>query len=254
MWLIDVLALRVGGEKGEDEADTVGCCSLRVEHLHFDPDPTKLEIELEFLGKDSMLFKQTIDFEKHGEPGRRVFACLKAFVSGKKAESDVFDTLTPTDLNKHLSSIMKGLSAKVFRTFNASVTLEKELPTPEQLEGLSVADKVIRYNAANREVAILCNHQKTVSAAAGAQLETLNTKLEDLVEQKKELEDWRALAKKNKTSQIPLDSEDTDERIAERVTKATERLSASGDKSSEERLAAKAELDEAKAEAKKVRH
>ncbi|RYH31080.1 hypothetical protein EON65_03495 [archaeon] len=29
MWVIDVLALRVGGEKGEDEADTVGCCSLR---------------------------------------------------------------------------------------------------------------------------------------------------------------------------------------------------------------------------------
>jgi hypothetical protein len=24
MWVIDILALRVGGEKGEDEADTVG--------------------------------------------------------------------------------------------------------------------------------------------------------------------------------------------------------------------------------------
>ena len=35
MWLIDVYALRVGGEKGEDEADTVGCCSLRVEHFTF---------------------------------------------------------------------------------------------------------------------------------------------------------------------------------------------------------------------------
>ena len=29
-YLIDTLALRVGNEKGEDEADTVGCCSLRV--------------------------------------------------------------------------------------------------------------------------------------------------------------------------------------------------------------------------------
>jgi hypothetical protein len=34
-WVIDILALRVGGEKGEDEADTVGCCSLRVEHVKF---------------------------------------------------------------------------------------------------------------------------------------------------------------------------------------------------------------------------
>jgi len=31
--LIDRLALRVGNEKSEDEADTVGCCSLRVEHV-----------------------------------------------------------------------------------------------------------------------------------------------------------------------------------------------------------------------------
>ena len=59
VWVIDRLALRVGGEKDTDEeADTVGCCSLRVEHLHFDPneegDDNK-EIELEFLGKDSML-------------------------------------------------------------------------------------------------------------------------------------------------------------------------------------------------------
>ena len=34
-YLIDKLALRVGNEKGEDEADTVGCCSLRVEHISF---------------------------------------------------------------------------------------------------------------------------------------------------------------------------------------------------------------------------
>ncbi|KAK1738736.1 DNA topoisomerase 1 [Skeletonema marinoi] len=39
MWVIDRLALRVGGEKDtEEEADTVGCCSLRVEHLKFDPN------------------------------------------------------------------------------------------------------------------------------------------------------------------------------------------------------------------------
>lgn len=38
MWVIDKLALRVGGEKGEEEADTVGCCSLRREHLTFGID------------------------------------------------------------------------------------------------------------------------------------------------------------------------------------------------------------------------
>ncbi len=73
IWVIDKLALRVGGEKGEDEADTVGCCSLRREHLTFVPTPdghssTLHEVELEFLGKDSMLFKQNVDFDRYGKP------------------------------------------------------------------------------------------------------------------------------------------------------------------------------------------
>ena len=54
IYLIDVLALRVGNEKDKSEvADTVGCCSLRVEHITFDGDFT---ITLNFLGKDSMQY------------------------------------------------------------------------------------------------------------------------------------------------------------------------------------------------------
>jgi DNA topoisomerase I len=37
---------------------------------------------------------------------------------------------------------MPGLSAKVFRTYNASETLQNELPTADKLRGLSVGDKV----------------------------------------------------------------------------------------------------------------
>lgn len=51
------LALRVGNEKDEDEADTVGCCSLRVEHIAF---PADGHVELNFLGKDSMPYHQVI--------------------------------------------------------------------------------------------------------------------------------------------------------------------------------------------------
>ena len=56
--------LRVGGEKDEDEADTVGCCSLRVEHLKFDDSATAACFTLDFLGKDSMRYFQTIDVRK----------------------------------------------------------------------------------------------------------------------------------------------------------------------------------------------
>ena len=45
-------------------------------------------------------------------------------------------------LNQHLQSLMPGLTAKVFRTYNASETLQTQLPEEEALRGLSVAEKV----------------------------------------------------------------------------------------------------------------
>jgi len=60
---------------------------------------------------------------------------------------------------------MPGLSAKVFRTYNASWTFQEQLKnTPEDA---TVAEKIAAYNTANRMVAILCNHQKTVSKTFG---------------------------------------------------------------------------------------
>lgn len=59
-YLIDKLALRVGNEKGDDEADTVGCCSLRVEHIKLE-DSNK--ITLDFLGKDSMRYQNTVEVD-----------------------------------------------------------------------------------------------------------------------------------------------------------------------------------------------
>ncbi len=41
-----------------------------MEHFTFNPEPGSHEIELKFLGKDSMQYKQDIDFEKHGDLGQ----------------------------------------------------------------------------------------------------------------------------------------------------------------------------------------
>lgn len=61
-------------------------------------------------------------------------------------------------MNKKLSSFMKGLTAKVFRTYNASITFQQQLDqgTPKG----TVQEKLNAYNHANRMVAILCNHQR----------------------------------------------------------------------------------------------
>jgi DNA topoisomerase-1 len=52
---------------------------------------------------------------------------------------------------------MDDLSAKVFRTYNASVTLQQELEKKKMSED-GPDQKVKFYNDCNREVAILCNH------------------------------------------------------------------------------------------------
>ena len=59
VYLIDKLALRVGNEKGEDEADTVGCCSLRVEHISLEDGENN--VTFDFLGKDSMRYHKTVE-------------------------------------------------------------------------------------------------------------------------------------------------------------------------------------------------
>ena len=79
-------------------------------------------------------------------------------------------------LNKHLSEYMKGLTAKVFRTYNASITFQQqlELLTPK---GASVQEKLNAYNKANRIVPILCNHQRSVPKTHLASMEKMSDKV-----------------------------------------------------------------------------
>ena len=56
---------------------------------------------------------------------------------------------------------MKGLTAKVFRTYNASITFQQQLDQGTPKKG-TVQEKLNAYNHANRMVAILCNHQRAV--------------------------------------------------------------------------------------------
>lgn len=173
-YLIDIFALRAGGEKGEDEADTVGCCSLRYEHVTLKP-PNK--VIFDFLGKDSIRFYQEVEVD------RQVFKNLRIFKKEPKGPGDdMFDRITPTILNKHLQNYMKGLTAKVFRTYNASKTMQDQMDLISN-EG-TVAEKVVKYNAANRTVAILCNHQRTVSKNHEVGVKRINDKIKECEWQK----------------------------------------------------------------------
>eukprot|EP00736_Rhodelphis_marinus_P006191 Rmarinus@m.10293 len=233
IYFIDKLALRVGNEKDSDkEADTVGCCSLRKEHISLNEE--KNEITFDFLGKDSMRYFNTVEVDP------KVFELVKEFMHRKQPEEDLFDKLTVGFLNSHIKSYLDGLSAKVFRTFNASFTLQQELDKLEETpnyEKMSVADKVAFYNRANREVAILCNHQRTVSKNHEKQVEGLQEKMDDV---KSQIADLRKIRKQLEsksagstatwtfTQTVKVKEEPESDKPAKKVKKETPKKSSNG--------------------------
>ncbi|KAJ0946727.1 putative DNA topoisomerase [Helianthus annuus] len=186
-YLIDKLALRAGNEKDDDEADTVGCCTLKVENV--EPSPPNI-LKFDFLGKDSIRYQNEVEVELP------VFKAIQQFRTGKAGGDDLFDKLDTSKLNAHLKELMPGLTAKVFRTYNASITLDDMLS--RETKGREVAENLVVYQHANKEVAIICNHQRTVSKSHSAQMTRLNDKIDELKDVIKELETDLARAKKGK--------------------------------------------------------
>jgi DNA topoisomerase-1 len=186
-YLIDRLALRAGNEKDEDEADTVGCCSLKVEHVSL---VAPKSLQFDFLGKDSIRYFNVVEVDE------RVYKAIGQFKKGKKDGDDLFETLDTSKLNVHLKTLMPGLTAKVFRTYNASVTLDDQL---KSTAGDTVIAKIADYQRANKEVAILCNHQRSVSKGHSAQMERLEGKMAELEALLEELEDDLDRVKKKKS-------------------------------------------------------
>ena len=182
-YLVDKLALRAGGEKDEDLADTVGVTTLRVGHLKFmgpeDNHPYP-KIEFDFLGKDSIRYHQEHAIE------RVAYDCLKRFCKNKKEDVDVFDKIDPSKVNAHLQTLMPGLTIKVFRTYNASITLYRLLEETTKPKA-TVPIMKSTYDEANKEVAILCNHQKGESKQHQAGMDKLNDKKKELEKEMKEL-------------------------------------------------------------------
>ena len=73
------------------------------------------------MGKDSIRYENTVEVLP------QVFQNLVKFSKGKQADDLIFDKINTGRLNDYLKSMMDNLSAKVFRTYNASITLSDQL-------------------------------------------------------------------------------------------------------------------------------
>lgn len=185
LYFIDKLALRVGNEKSEDQADTVGISSLRLEHISLIND-IKYIIKLDFLSKDSIRYTNKFQISKE------VYDNLKLFIRNKKSNDNLFDMIKPDDINKYLQEFMPGLTSKVFRTYNASSLFQKELNNINiNFANLNESDKtnllLNEYNKANAKVALLCNHQKKVSKNFNSNIDKISDRIKELKKKKLEL-------------------------------------------------------------------
>ncbi|XP_061106633.1 DNA topoisomerase I, mitochondrial-like [Conger conger] len=180
LYFIDKLAIRVGSEK------KVSCSSLRVKNITLHKDGNEYRVEINFLSKDLIRSYNKVPVTK------RVYENLENFLENKKAGDKLFNLLTTSTLNEYISSLMPGLTGKVFRTYNASVALQKSL---RELSSLSdgLAEKLLAYNRANCAAAVHCNQQHAESnfELSMAELHAkIDSMTQELVQAKTEI--WNA--------------------------------------------------------------
>ena len=138
--LIEKFGIRVGNDKGSVVgADTVGCCTLQKQKHVRILDHTRRIVELDFDGKDSVRFHKMCSLDDV------YFKVLKQLFIRK--DPLLFDLINPSKVNRYLSSLVPGVSAKVFRTLKASNAFQTTLKRTNDLR------------LANLKAARACNHK-----------------------------------------------------------------------------------------------
>ncbi|MFW9802656.1 MAG: hypothetical protein ACFFFC_08400 [Candidatus Thorarchaeota archaeon] len=168
-YLIDRLSLRVGDEKDPDEADTVGATTLRAEHLTFTPN----SVVFDFLGKDSVAWHKELEmppdvYEVFVELYSNAVERLESFKTRKskstrvdpKRPAQIFPSVGSVQVNRFLGGFDKDLTAKVFRTFHATLTMKEELGRSKAKRTDLEFIKKEAVKRANLEVARVMNHTK----------------------------------------------------------------------------------------------
>lgn len=168
-YLIDIYGFRIGNEKGEDESQTIGASTLLVKNVKV----AGTDVTFDFLGKDSVKFENTY---QNVDPV--LTANLVEFTKGKGPDDLVFDVCGSNVVNKFLGKITPGLTAKVFRTYKATMTVKEYLDSHPP--GKEVYEKKYIAKMANLEAAKALNHKRTLPGKWEEQLKAKEEALKKL--------------------------------------------------------------------------
>ena len=178
VYLLDEIAIRPGSDKDETkEAGTLGLTTLKCGNVQL---LANKRIKFSFIGKSSIKFNRTVVVNPS------VYKNIKELCGAKsKKTQQLFPDVNETKLNDYLKTILPGITAKVFRTYKASITMQNQLNMKENIPSIweSIAQKQAIYNKVNIAVALALNHKRQSDNTA--QVAKLTQKLEEYKEERK---------------------------------------------------------------------
>jgi DNA topoisomerase-1 len=120
------------------------------------------------LGKDSVRWQETVKAEGDDKQFQEN---LKKIMQNKKPKDEIFEDITSRHVNAYYSSIVSGLTAKVFRTYLATTVVKNYLKEHDNMKGKTPNEKLYHAKMANLEAAIMCNHKRTIPKSFEESLE-----------------------------------------------------------------------------------
>ncbi|MDH5569188.1 MAG: DNA topoisomerase I, partial [Nitrosopumilus sp.] len=114
--------------------------------------------------------------------------------------------ITSRHVNAYYSSIVKGLTAKVFRTYLATTVVKNYLLEHDNMKGKTLNEKLYHAKLANLEAAMMCNHKRTIPKTFEQSLE----KKRDTLKKIEKEESWKKTEetlKKVESSQPKIDAQ-----------------------------------------------
>ena len=151
-WLILEQNIRVGDEKDPDEADTVGAITLRPENIKIEGNT----LHFDFLGKDSVRWVSKV--KASPSVNRNIESCSRT------CKEYLFEGIDSKKVSRFLSQRMPGLTAKVFRTWRTTKTVQEYLDRSKVVKENPEYAKKYEAKMANLEGAKVANHKRKIPA------------------------------------------------------------------------------------------
>jgi len=167
-WLIINLNMRVGDEKDPGETDTVGAITLRPEHINIDGEV----LHFDFLGKDAVRWTKDV------KAPPVVIENIKRYSNSCKEY--LFEGIDSGKVARFFSEKMEGLTAKVFRTWRCTKTVDEYLQQCKTKKEDAEHLKKFCARMANLEAAKVANHKRKVPVNFDERLVEKKVKLEEL--------------------------------------------------------------------------